>query len=390
MNLKLLYLGINRSYVNPTFDNLLISLSQNNVLYRYGPGFVTDSELEKGIDFWLDKHEEFDFVLTDSMILECDDLIKNPYLFENEAIFFKKSTYKTYAPKIKEYFLSLKKNKIFIANWDYYERQPRHVDLLIKDEFVYVISHVDKNTSYNVEKINKLGNLMIPDVLSEYPQRSNVWHNFISDYAFKIISMPNTVNERNFVFTPVEGRKYRFCVPGFPYRERQTARKLYNLRERFFHEWAELKFLFEKISRKLFIPRPKNWSQIQTNRLFSRLSNSKMVFTSGAVTRTPIAKYFEIPASGSVLICQKFAGFEHLGFQNGVNCLVAEDLQTLNKILANYDVNRYQQLADNGRSFIWDKHTIHSRTVQLELCLTSIKSGNFNGSHWDQGEFIIL
>ena len=60
-----------------------------------------------------------------------------------------------------------------------------------------------------------------------------------------------------------------------------------------------MEFIFEKISRKLYIPRPYNWGQKQIESYY-RMSNSRICFTSGTVANS-IAKYFEIPAAGSVL-----------------------------------------------------------------------------------------
>ena len=389
MRLRLLYIGINRSYVNPTTNNLLIALSYNFDIYRYGPGFSDEYELKMGIDLWIEKFGDFEIIMTDSMILECSTLLSKPFLFENESIYFPKRLFKEYAIGLKNYFINSKKKKIFIANWDYYAVKTELVEILIRDQNLYVISNVDLNTSLSVEEVNARGNLMIENIFREYPMRSNIWHDFITKYSHKILSMPNTVNENNFIYTKLNDRSYRYCVPGFPYRERRTARTLFNTKEWVSHYRVELIFFIEKISRKLLIPRPHNWSRIQTDRLFYRVSNSKMAFTSGAVTRTPIAKYFEIPASGTVMICQECAGFVHLGFVDNVNCFVAEDLQTLKSVLLNFEINKYQKIADSGRELIYNKHTVSARSYQLKECIERICQNSFNGSHWENGNFVI-
>ena len=38
----------------------------------------------------------------------------------------------------------------------------------------------------------------------------------------------------------------------------------------------------------------------------------------------PIRKFFEIPAAGSVLVCQPFAGFNNAGFVDRENCVICE------------------------------------------------------------------
>lgn len=390
MRLRVLYIGINRSYVNPTTDNILNAMGELTDCYRYGPGYVSEQVLEQGVEAYIRKKGGVDVLLTDSMIIEVEELSRNPYLFENDAIYFEKRLYHTYAKGMKDYFVNVKMTKLFIANWDYYVASEKHVEYLINDPHLLVISHVDKNSSFSVEEVNRIGNKMIKDILKEYPNRNSIWHNFITDYQHKIISMPNVVGRQNFVFTPIANRIYRYCVPGFPYAERIKARELYNKSERMYHYKMEFLFLVEKVVRKLHIPRPENWGKMQNERLFSRISNSKMCFTSGAVTRTPIAKYFEIPASGSVLVCQKFAGFENFGFRHGVNCLVAEDIQELHHAIDNYTVEEYQKIADNGRELIWRSHSDFARAKQLAACLEKITAGTFKGSYWDDGSYIVF
>ena len=389
MRLCVLYIGINRSYVNPTTDNILSAIGEFTDCYRYGPGYVSEQVLEQGIDAFIQQKGGVDLLITDSQILEVEELSSNPYLFQNEAIYFEKRLYHTFAKAMKDYFVKAKMTKIFIANWDYYIVSKKQVADLINDPHLLVISHVDKNTSFSVEEVNHIGNKMIKDILKEYPNRNSFWHKFITDYQHKIISMPNCVGHQNFIFTPIANRKYRYSVPGFPYAERVKARELFNNSEWMYHYKMEFLFLVEKVSRKLHLPRPKNWGKMQNERLFSRVSNSKMCFTSGAVTRTPIAKYFEIPASGSVLICQKFAGFENLGFRNGVNCFVAEDIVELKFILNNYNLEEYQRIADEGQKLVWRLHTDYARTQQLKICFEKIVLGKFNGSFWANGSYVI-
>tara|TARA_Y100001958_G_scaffold98184_1_gene67827 strand:- start:16138 stop:17310 length:1173 start_codon:yes stop_codon:yes gene_type:complete len=389
MRLRVLFIGINRSYVNPTTDNILKAIGEFTDCYYYGPGYVSEQILEEGIEAFVQQKNNFDLLLTDSMIMEVEDFINNPYLFENETIYFEKRLYYKFAKGLKKFFVSANQRKIFIANWDYYIVSEKQVEYLINDPNLFVISNVDKNTSLSVEEVNRIGNKMIKNILNEYPNRNSIWHNFVTHYSHKIISVPNIVGRHNFIYTPISNRKYRYCVPGFPYAERICARKLYNISERIYHLRIEFLFLLEKISRKLYIPRPYNWGQKQIERLFYRVSNSRICFTSGAVTRTPIAKYFEIPAAGSVLVCQRFAGFENLGFKNGVNCFVAENIFDLESIIENYNEEKYQIIADAGRNLIWRFHSDVPRTAQLSECIERISMGKFKGSFWKDGEYIL-
>ena len=389
MRLRVIYIGINRSYVNPTTDNILNAMGELTNCYRYGPGYVSEQVLEQGVEAFIQQKGGVDLLLTDSMIIEVEKLSRNPYLFENDAIYFEKRLYHTYAKSLKDYFLNANITKLFIANWDYYVVAEKQVADLINDPHLLVLSYVDKNSSFSAEEISRIGNKMIEDISKELPNRNSVWHNFITDYQHKIISMPNVVGRQNFVFTPIASRKYRYCVPGFPYAERIKARELYNRSEWIYHYQMEFLFLVEKVIRKLHIPRPENWGKMQNERLFSRVSNSKICFTSGAVVRMPIAKYFDIPASGSVLVCQKFAGFENLGFLNGVNCFVVEDIDELKSVLDNYNIEDYQRIAYEGQILVWRLHSDFARAQQLKICLEKISQGKFKGSFWKNGRYIV-
>ena len=70
MRLRVLYIGINRSYVNPTTDNILNGIGELTDFYRYGPGYVSEQVLEEGIEAFVQQKGGFDFLLTDSMIME--------------------------------------------------------------------------------------------------------------------------------------------------------------------------------------------------------------------------------------------------------------------------------------------------------------------------------
>ncbi len=389
MSLRILFIGINRKYVNPITDIILSSISYLSYIDNFGPGFVTEKELNLGIEKWIEKKGGYDLYITDTMIFESNSLINKKYLFENEAINFKKKLYYKHSNKLRSFFLNLNSTKILIANFDYYIVSKKQIDIIINDSNLLVISNVDFNTSYSVKKTNKLGNELIDNILNEYPDRNSNWHNLITNYKNKIISLPNAVYSNKINYTPIEYRRNRYTVPGFPYTERVRARKLYNLKEKLNHHYIEFLFFKEKISRKLYFPRPFNWDVIQSDRLFNRIKNSKMCFTSGAVTRTPIAKYFEIPAGGSVLICQKFAGFKHFGFADGINCFVAENFKDIKYILKNYDSVKYQKIANNGRNLIKDFHSDYARMNQINLVLQRINKNNFNGSYWENGKYFL-
>jgi hypothetical protein len=103
-----------------------------------------------------------------------------------------------------------------------------------------------------------------------------------------------------------------------------------------------------------------------------------------------VRKFFEIPALGSVLVCMPCNGFEALGFENGVNAMVArpDQIPEVHAFLEAHP-EEAQNIADAGRELIWEKHTVQARAAQLAASLDAILSGRFKGSYWEKGEFCL-
>ena len=53
---------------------------------------------------------------------------------------------------------------------------------------------------------------------------------------------------------------------------------------------------------------------------YSRLKNSKISYTCPSGAEFPVRKFLEIPASGALLMCQKFKNFENFGYINKKKC----------------------------------------------------------------------
>ena len=138
-----------------------------------------------------------------------------------------------------------------------------------------------------------------------------------------------------------------------------------------------------KVYNKLFFIKMYNF-------IFSRhLQNSKIVYTCGSGLNSPIRKFYEIPASGSILLCSPFYGFTALGFSAKNSCPVdveTDDIPRIIKTLLQDEV-RAQEIAAAGREHIWEKHSLGARSKQLKRCLDSILCQKFAGSCWKNGEY---
>jgi hypothetical protein len=373
--IKLLYIGFNRSYINPTAELYLRVLGQICDLKYYGPGFSDNFELDAGIDKWINDQEPFDFITIDSYILECDSIVQRKKPFAADFIRFNVDLFYKYSKSYMSFFLNYKGNKIFIANFDTYSVEKTVIDrIILSDSFV-----IDGGISSNKPK------LLVESIYGESCIGNDNWYNFVNTFKHKIITLPHFISSSEFDFSPLQKRKYNFNVIGAPYQERKSA---YN----FLPIYLKLKKIIN-IYKNGFLFRlnsslTENRLQLIRNQYFQGISNSKLCYCSGGPWMSPVRKYFEIPARGSVAIGMKCNGFDDFGFVNGVNFIEAKTNTDISKILSNIDILELQKIANAGRDLVWEFHSDFARVKQLNESLTLIKNNNFKGSYWHFGKYL--
>jgi hypothetical protein len=101
----------------------------------------------------------------------------------------------------------------------------------------------------------------------------------------------------------------------------------------------------------------------------------------------PVRKYFEIPGKGTLLVCSRFYGMEHLGFKHMVNCIVIEKLEDIVDVLK-IDMTEAQRIARNGLALIKENHSSLARAKQWKSSFDLIIKGEFLGSTWENGKYI--
>ena len=119
------------------------------------------------------------------------------------------------------------------------------------------------------------------------------------------------------------------------------------------------------------------------------MRRSKFNFTCGSKLKLPIRKYFEIPASGSLLVCSPCNGFNELGFVDGVNCIISnpEDLTELNQKLMK-SPEKTKTMARLGQKMVLTNHTIEVRASQTRNAINLGIKGKFYGAKWSKGSII--
>ena len=104
---------------------------------------------------------------------------------------------------------------------------------------------------------------------------------------------------------------------------------------------------------------------------FARLSQYIAGFTCNSILDYTVAKYFEIPYAGCVLLAAwpNLTDIELLGFVDGVNCLfVGENNETyLRKVVTHMlSKNDAGQVAENGQQLVLSRHTASHRIAYLK------------------------
>jgi hypothetical protein len=89
--------------------------------------------------------------------------------------------------------------------------------------------------------------------------------------------------------------------------------------------------------------------------------------TDGGLVNAAMAKHVEIPASGSLLICNQTADLDVLGFVPGTHYVKVNSnnvIDTIRHVLSN--PKQYEKVAERGRSHALANHTVENRISLIE------------------------
>jgi hypothetical protein len=374
---RILYLGFNRSYTNPTAELILRILGRVSDFECYGPGFSDETSLVTGIENWIKEQPDFDFLVVDSYVLECENIMTREKPFVGDFLRFDPSLFYKYSLNYQQYFLKHQGSKIFLSNWDIYNITEANISKLINSG-TYVLEGGISTTNSKAQieaaygKPFKLGN--------------DNWYHFVNNHKDKIISFPHFISSTEFDFSPLYTRQFQFNVVGAPYDERKEAIKLLTQTQKRNNLKEKIKLKIKQ--RTMGMSMSELFLNEHRSKYFESISKSKLCFCSGGPWLYPVRKYFEIPGRGSVSIGWKCTGFENLGFKDGVNFIVAQNNHDILNIMQRGDDIDLQNIASNGRNLIWEFHSEKPRMEQLSDSLNRIKNNNFKGSFWKDGVYL--
>ena len=92
------------------------------------------------------------------------------------------------------------------------------------------------------------------------------------------------------------------------------------------------------------------------------LNRSKIFFTCGSEFKYPVLKYFEAPASKTLLLAESIPDILDLGFKDGVNFVACDRSNFYEKAMYYLEnENERMQITENGYEFIHANHTDDAR-----------------------------
>ena len=378
--LKILYLGTNRVYLNPTIQLIYKAVGVSANMTCYGPGFQSTKVLSNGVSDFVNKNGPFDFIFTDGVIL----FFKNLKPFFTSYNYFDIYSIENIVYDMISYFISSNLKKLFYPAIDYYDVTKEEINI-VKDSNTYLISWgIEFHEYLDKCEINK-------SIYSSIKNENDNWINFVSENQSKIISIPQIIDNSEFNFLPLTSRKYDISIPGAGYENRRQAfnqlnKSKYNFRMNTSHTGLKQKIwnrIIRLQNRFLF-----NFNQLNFR---NTIEDSKIIYTCGGCLKYPVRKFLEVPALGAALFFEPFKGYEEFGFVDGVNAIIIDDMQKIAEITKyNLDhLSELQDIAAKGQKLIWEKHSLFARGIQISKALDKIVNKDYKGSYWKDGNYFL-
>lgn len=395
--MKILYADVNVKYMNPT-PNLMPALMQtiNEDATFYGPGFVSQDEIDIGIQKWCELTGPYDAIIVGSwtpiLVDSYEVAVDNSLNFLNKYVVrsFQLDTAKTFIQDIQQNLNKLDVPlKIYCGlAYDYYATSQAQIDKIE----ALGLSLIAPNHQFS-QRLEDL-----PEFIKQEPyyqkkakRLSNSWQDFVSQQPERIITATHFVSPDEFSFNALAVRNNLISVPGVGYHLRKEAIK--NLRTKGYYNISSASFSsVYKLANRLGLRVYGRSIPLKLfNFLFFRvLSNTKFIYTARGAFGTPVRKFFEIPAAGALLLCTPCLGYDELGFNNNEHYIETAPgglVDVLDKLSSEFKTT--QRIATAGRKLVDSKHSINARANQIRACLNEMVDGNYLGSYWDKGRFVM-
>jgi len=389
--MKILFVGFNAKYINPTNQLVHKALKLCSDVIFYGPGFVSGEELHRGLESFAEAYRPFDFIVTSTQLAVLADPVSTEDFYRRYCLSnWGAISIKAFMDDARRFMCRNQQPKIvFALDLDPYAVPADFISQL--DEFADYIVGLGKGFTRPNEELSYLTfEKSIERKAKRLPL--GLWHHYCQTHVPKFISLGHFVGLHEFDFSPICARKYSVSVAGQPYFFRAKTLDYLNHDRRLNVGYTSHRRLFSLLLKLGISPYSRLLPHVIYRTLFKQLlADSKISMTDGGAYEYLIRKFVEVPAAGALLLARPCAGFESLGFVDGVSAVVIDEVDPVDQVVQLLsDVERIQKIARAGQAVVWDKHSIQARATQLKTALTAISLGLFKGSEWQRGEFVLL
>ena len=383
MTARLLYVDVNASFGNPTRNLLPVALMKACDVRFFGPGYVSSDVLARGLPAFIDQYGPFDAAASNTLVLFSDasDPARYAKAVRANYAYDGGSDDLLYLPIIAKQFsaLSIPRLALLLEN-DFYNWTAKERD--------GIDTAADFFIGFGQEFCPFVADM--PHLKSERfaAITTDVWADFCRSNSHRVASLLHFVADSEFSISPLASRHDDWSVMGVQYHARQVARDALlksDITPVIDTRLRKLLFLLKKL--RLVRGEKRLVQKLLNADFMARIAATRYSYTCGSALDMPIRKFFEIPASGSVLVCRPFHGFQEAGFIDGKNCMIVEpeEIMDAHRVLVK-DPDLAQRLASAGQHLVMEKHSLAARARHLASIIEAVASGRFVGSHWMEGE----
>lgn len=378
IRLRILVFAPKSIYINPTEEEFFSELAKQCDIVFHGPGFVPLEELEADACVVYEKHGPFDFAIVHQYFL-LDSILAAA---RNCHFPFDVKRFCRQMPKFPQNFSKLPCIRIAqLLRMDYYAVSKEIADLLegFSGNFLAWSAQF-------IPSIRELRDVRREDWKSE---PTDIYREFAIRNHHRIIPYMHTVSADLFQRRGIEDKRYPVDVPGHLYAGRHDAVEAlrcagYRVKNRNKLVGAVSRFL-SALGGPSLLSNPHGISHLQ-NSFRRRVEGALVAFTDGSRLRWPLRKYFEIPAFGSLLVCEPFLNAEDLGFVAGEHYVAASPEHLPDIVRKALDDPEWtSRIIDSAQAMVWRRHLPPVRVSQVIQALHAILKGSYQGARWEKG-----
>jgi len=388
--MNILFIGVNQRYINATNYHYPAILNRIGNLTCYGPGFLSENDIQKGINYFLKSKVKPDIiVITAQCVVNKDAFNFNKYLERYTYVFNSAKVTPNFLLDIDGFCKEYKSRVICLIT---------DIDPHVTPQ--YMIDHLITNGSYFIgwgkgflNAQDDMNSLLNEGYVQQKVQKGfqvGLLDSFATQFADRMINLGHFVADHEFYWSDLSSRKYDISVPGSSYTRRKNSIDLIKKDKNISIPKNRTKYIL-KIMDRMGIKTYSNFYLVNLyNFLFQmELSNAKICITEGGGNNYPVRKFFEIPASGALLACWPSIGLKDLGYRHGENCIYLNSSDDIFGVVADVKNNmtKYQNIAALGRKQTMDHHSASARSNQLKESFEKILSNSFLGSYWENGVY---